>query len=186
MKKIVIISFLACLISLTGSLAADTVWKTDFSSMDGWYDNNTDPSFNAVITAGTKAGTADVTQKGEGTWGKVAYVLENIDIDKNNIIKVNIADIEKGSAFKLLAISQDWSESFVVIDRGHGKGFAQGNIKDVTGWTGTKSFNLVVVIEGEKKKLTLNSIELLSKENVQNPVDAKPAVVTEKKKSDKK
>jgi hypothetical protein len=179
MKKIMLFSLVACVMFLSALANADPVWKSDFSSMDGWYDNNTDQSFNAVITAGTKEGTADVTQKGDGTWGKVAFVLENIDIDKFNVLKVNVADIAKGASYKILAANKDWSESFVVIDRGHGKGSAQGNIKDVTGWTGVKTFNLVVVVEGEKKKVTLNSIELLPKEDVQSSD-------SQKKKTDKK
>jgi hypothetical protein len=176
MKKISIFSIL-CLMAVSMGLRAEPVWKSDFTSLDGWYDNKTDPSFNAVMTMGAKEGTADITQKGEGTWGKVAFVFENQDLDKYNIIRVNVADIQKGAAFKVLAANKDWSESFVVIDRGRGKGISMGNIKDVTGWSGVNTFNLVVVIEGEKKKVTLNSVELYAKEDL--PAETKP--VPEKK-----
>jgi hypothetical protein len=186
MKKMLLISSLAFLMSLAAGLGADPVWKSDFTSLDGWYDNNTDQSFNAVIAMGTKEGTADVIQKGDGSWGKVAFVLENIDIDKFNSVRVNVVDIQKGAAYKLLAVNKDWSESYVVIDRGHGKGSAQGNIKDVTSWTGSKTFNLVVVIEGDKKKVTLGSIELLSKDDIQVSSGSKAVVDALNKKTDMK
>jgi hypothetical protein len=186
MKKILLVSSLACLLSLSALGGADPVWKSDFSTLDGWYDNRCDQSYNAVITAGTVDGTADVIQKGDGSWGKVAFVLENIDIDKFNVVRVNVVDIQKGAAYKLLAVNNDWSESYVVIDRGHGKGQAQGNIKDVTSWTGSRTFNLVVVVEGDKKKVTLGSIELMSKDDLQNTAGSQSVVDSLKKKQDLK
>lgn len=186
MKKLMLSSLIVFILSLASGLFADSAWKSDFSTMDGWYDNAADPNFNATITAGTQPGTADITQKGDGTWGKVAFVQENVDIDKNSVIKINMADVPKGSGYKVLAVTPDWSESFIVIDRGHGKGIAQGNIKDVTGWSGVKTFNLVIIIEGEKKKITVNSIELISKESAAASAPSKPAAESPKKGAVKK
>jgi hypothetical protein len=173
MKKIFFLLIVSSLLIATAILRAEAVWSCDFNPIENWYDNTTDPSFHAVIVPGAQKGTADIIQKGEGNWGKVAFAFKDINIDKYNIIKVNVADVQKDTSFKILAVSQDWSESFVVIDRGHGKGIAQGNIKDVTGWSGVKTFNLVVVIEGEKKKITLNSLELGTKDSLSGPSSGK-------------
>jgi len=147
-------------------MAADAIWRDDFDEeeLEGWYDNKTDESFRAVIVMGKKKGTADVIQKGKGDWGKVAFVVMNVDLDTYNIVRVKVTKVDKNGDYKVLAVSKDWSDSYVVIDRSKGKGTHKGDIKKATGWKGMTTFNIVVVVEGKGKKVTLDWIELVSEE----------------------
>lgn len=159
MKKISLF-VLALLAMVSFVYTAEAVWHDDLDTLDGWYDNKTDKSFRAVILKSKEIGTADVVQRGDGNWGKVAFVVTNCDLDKYNIMRVKIKSVDKNADYKVLAVSQDWAESYVLLDRGAGKGIKQANIAEVTGWKGKKTFNIVVVVEGKDKKVTLDWVEV--------------------------
>lgn len=159
--KLMILLLLSCF--FVSIIYAEPIWKDDFKEVENWYDNKTDSSFNAVIIPGKKKGTAEVKQKGKGNWGKVAFVLTNLDLDKYPLVKIKVRKVSKSGDFKVLAVSKDWGRSYVIIDRGAGKGEHKGDIKEVTGWTGKKTFNLVIVIEGKNKKVVLDNIMVTSK-----------------------
>lgn len=162
-------------------LSAETFWRDDFNEVTDWYDNKADTSYRAVINPGKKKGTAILQQKGKGTWGKVAYVINEIDLDKYNIVRVKVKKVDLSSAYKILAISTDWSETYIVIERGNGRGIAQGNIQEATGWKGEVSFNLVLIVEGKNKKITFDWIELISKEEKKEEKEGKEVEKTKKK-----
>lgn len=165
MKKIVLFTVLVFVLAGSVLLYAGAVWRDDFEKIVNWYDNKTDASFNAVITAGKKAGTAEVVQKGKSTWGKVAFVVTDIDVDRFNTIRVKVNKVEKNGDYKILVSSITWDKSFIVIDRGKGKGTHEGSIKEAAPWKGKMSFNVVILVEGKDKKVTLDWIELASREN---------------------
>lgn len=164
MKRLLICLIILLCMGINTLMMAESLWRDDFDNVENWYDNKTDESFRAVIVPGRKKGTAEVVQKGKGNWGKVAFVVMNVDIDTYNIIRVKVNKVSKSGDYKILAISKDWGESYVVIDRSKGKGIKEGNIKEATGWKGMQTFNIVVVVEGTKKKVVLDWIELGSKE----------------------
>ncbi len=168
MKKVTSFLLVATIMLVGTLLFAGSIWKDDFEKIENWYDNKTDASFNAVIVPGKKTGTADVIQKGKETWGKVAFVFTNVDVDVFNILKVKVNKVDKNGDYKILVTTHAWDKSYIVIDRGKGKGLYEANIQEATGWKGKKSFNLVVVVEGKDKKITLDWIDLLSKETEGN------------------
>lgn len=139
---------------------AETIWRDEFNTLENWYDNKADASFNALIMLGKTKNTAVIQQKGNGNWGKVAFVVQNVDLDKFNILRLKVNKVDKNGDYRVLVTSLDWNDSFTIIDRGNGKGTYEGNIKTVTGWSGKKTFNVVIVVEGKDKSLELNWIEI--------------------------
>lgn len=167
MKTMRFITAVICIL-LTTTLFSANIWKDDFNVIQNWYDNKTDKSFNAVIIPGKKKGSAILQQKGQGNWGKVAYVVTDIDLNKFYIVRIKVDDVDKSGDYKVLAISQDWSDNYVIIDRGNGKGVYEGNIKEVTGWSGKRTFNIVLVVEGKGKKVEIDWIELSEEKEPEN------------------
>lgn len=164
MKKLITILIIFSLLLITFLLSAESICKDDFADMKNWYDNKTDKSFNAVIVPSKNKGAYEVIQKGNGNWGKVAFVLVDVDLDKFEIVKIKVNDVSKNGDYKIAVTPVDWKDQYILIDRGAGKGMHTASIKDATGWKGKKTFNLVVIIEGKGKKVELDSIELISKE----------------------
>lgn len=165
MKKIIYVILLLILVLNFTDLFAKEIWRDDFKDVQNWYDNKVDSSFGAVIVKGKKKGTAEIIQKGKGTWGKVAFVLSNIDLDKYNVLRMKVNKVSKNGDYKILITSINWRKTFELIERGSGKGIHEGYIKQITGWSGKKTFNIVVVVEGKKKKVVLDWIELVSEKN---------------------
>ncbi|MDD5067504.1 MAG: hypothetical protein PHF84_10720 [bacterium] len=165
MKRFMFLGLLVLFLMSVSRLLGTTLWRDDFNKIENWYDNKAHPSYNAVIVPGKKAGTADVIQKGSEKWGKAAFTVSNVDVDIFNIIRVKVDKVEKNGDFKILASTSSWDKTFVVIDRGKGKGVHEGNIKEATGWKGKMTFNIVIVVEGAGKKVTLDWIALSSKES---------------------
>ena len=132
-------------------------WETDCTSISGWHDKSETPGMNAKVDQ-FEPSVIRVTQDGNDTWGKVAYVVENIDLEAAPILEVKATKVEKGSAFSVAVASRDWSEMITVIKRTSADGIHEGNIRKAVklakkpgDWKGPISFNVVVVIEGKGK-----------------------------------
>jgi hypothetical protein len=139
------------------AVAAVVAWQTDCDSISGWHDATETPGMNAKVDQ-FEPSVIRVTHDGNDTWGKVAYVVENIDLDATPILEVKVNKVDKNSAFKICVAPSDWSEMIDVIKRSSADGIHDGNIRKAVKmakkpgtWKGPISFNLVVVIEGKGK-----------------------------------
>ncbi|MBV9463927.1 MAG: hypothetical protein JO317_06825 [Verrucomicrobiae bacterium] len=143
--------------------AGDLVgWTTDCSSTKDWYDTKIDPSFQAKIEQAEKD-AFKVTQDGAQNWGKVAFVIKDVDLEKTPMIQVKTTKVDQDSAFKVAVAPLDWSDLFVVIDRSSADGVHVGDIKAATGWSGKKDFNLVLIVEGKGKATWFDDIKIVSR-----------------------
>ena len=139
------------------SATALVAWETDCASVAGWHDAAETPGMNAKVDQ-FEPSVIRVTQDGNDTWGKVAYVVENINLEATPVIEVKANKVDKGSAFSIAVASRDWSEMITVIKRTSADGIHDGNIRKAVkmakkpgDWKGPISFNVVVVIEGRGK-----------------------------------
>ncbi len=137
--------------------SAVVAWQSDCDTLSGWHDANETPGMNAKIDQ-FEPSVLRVTQGGNDTWGKVAYVVENINLDATPILEVKVNKVDKNSAFTMCVAPSDWSEMIDVIKRSSADGIHKGDIKKAVrtskkpaSWKGPMSFNVVVVIEGKGK-----------------------------------
>ena len=137
--------------------SAVVAWETDCTSIAGWHDATETPGMNAKVDQFEES-VIRVTQDGNDTWGKVAYVVEDIDLDATPIVEVKVNKVDKNSAFTICVAPSDWSEMIDVIKRSSADGIHKGDIekavktsKKPASWKGPISFNLIIVIEGKKK-----------------------------------
>ena len=154
-----------CVVCLSAALrlqAAEIAWQTDFETLSGWYDNKTNSGFMAKIDQ-PESSVLRVTQQGQDSWGKVAVVVENVDLNKTAILQTKVNKVDENSAIKVCVASLDWSEFYEVIPRTSADGVHTGDIKKATGWNGTKSFNVVLVVEGKEKAAWFKHIQIGSK-----------------------
>lgn len=141
----------------TPNSTAVVAWENDCSAIAGWHDKAETPGMNAKVDQ-FEPGVLRVTQDGNDTWGKVAYVVENIDLEATPILEVKVNKVDKNSAFTISVAPRDWSEMIDVIKRSSADGIHQGDIQKAVrvakkrdDWKGPVSFNVVVVIEGKNK-----------------------------------
>ena len=141
----------------TPNSTAVVAWENDCSAIAGWHDKAETPGMNAKVDQ-FEPGVLRVTQDGNDTWGKVAYVVENIDLEATPILEVKVNKVDKNSAFTISVAPRDWSEMIDVIKRSSADGIHKGDIrkavrvaKNKDSWKGPVSFNVVVVIEGKGK-----------------------------------
>ena len=149
---------------------AVVAWETDCTSIAGWHDATETPGMNAKVDQFEES-VIRVTQDGNDTWGKVAYVVENIDLEATPIIEVKVNKVDKNSAFTVSVAPRDWSEMIDVIKRSSADGIHKGDIKKAVrvakkrdDWKGPVSFNLVIVIEGKGKASYFDWLKIRAEE----------------------
>jgi len=151
------------LLAVTASVKAEDVgWMSDCTSIKDWYDGKTDQSFHTKVDQ-FEPSVLRVTQEGAESWGKAAFVVQDVDLDKTPILQTKVNKVDLNSAFKVCVASLDWSEFYEVVPRSSADGIHMGDIKTATGWSGKKSFNVVVVIEGQGKASYFDQIKIASK-----------------------
>ena len=138
-------------------------WQHDCSSIKDWYDNQMEPGFHAKVEQ-AEPSVIKVIQTGGDTWGKVAYVVKGVDLDKTPILEVKVNKVDVGSAYKVAVASLNWSEFYEVIPRSSADGVQKGDIKTASGWSGVKDFNVVLVIEGTGKAAWFDNIKIAAKQ----------------------
>jgi len=144
-------------------------WENDCKTIDGWHFNDDDPGMQSVVEE-SQPSIIRIQQEGDNTWGKAAYVVQDIDLDQTPILEVDVSMVEKGSAFKIAVAPLDWSEMLVVIRRSSADGVRKGNIKNAVRramnkkeWKGPVSFNIVVIIEGKGKATFFDKFTIRSR-----------------------
>jgi len=163
LRKYVSALTLTGLLAVGASLIAEEIigWETDCSSIKDWYDNKTDATYGAKIEQ-AEPSVFKVTQDGKDTWGKVAFVVKDVDISKTPILEVKVNKVDQDSAFKVAVAPLDWSDTFVIIPRSSADGIQKGDIKAATNWSGKKSFNVVLIVEGKGKATWFDNIRIIS------------------------
>ena len=170
MKPFIIASLLLSASILCGEVRAESevAWSTECDSTEGWHWNNEDAGMNAKVSQ-FETSIIQVTQEGGDTWGKVAYVVEGIDLDKTSILEVKAAKVDVGCGFMVNVASSDWSEMFTVVKRTSADGVHKGNIekaikdsKNPDLWKSPAKFNVVVVVEGKDKSVLLDQLAIRS------------------------
>jgi hypothetical protein len=160
------VAAVGCLMALAAPalLAQDEVvgWQHDCSSIKDWYSSQDDASFGAKIEQ-AEASAFKITHDGKDTWGKVAFVVKDVDVDASPILEVKVNKVDTGSAFKVALAPLDWNNLYVVIPRSSADGVHKGDIKAATGWSGKKSFNVVLILEGKGKSVYFDNIKITSK-----------------------
>ena len=141
----------------TPNSSAVVAWEMDCSSLSGWHDATETPGMNAKVDQ-FEPSVIRVTQEGNDTWGKVAYVVENVDLSATPILEIKVNKVDQNSAFTVSVAPSDWSEMIDVIKRSSADGIHKGDIrkavrasKEPGKWKGPISFNVVIVIEGKGK-----------------------------------
>ena len=138
-------------------------WQHDCSSVKDWYDNKVDTGFHAKVDQ-AEPSVIKITQEGGDTWGKVAYVVKGVDLDKTPILEAKVNKVDTGSAFKVAVASLNWSEFYEIIPRSSADGVQKGDIKTASGWSGVKDFNVVVIIEGPGKAVWFDNLKIAPKQ----------------------
>jgi hypothetical protein len=142
---------------------ADIAWECDFTTTQGWYDNKTSASYMAKVDQ-YEPSVMRVTQEGGESWGKVAFVVKDVDLDKASKLEALVNKVDLDSAFQIAVASLDWSEFYVVVQRTSADGVHMGDIQAATGWTGKKDFNIVLIVEGKSKAAYFNNLKIAPKE----------------------
>jgi hypothetical protein len=150
------------LLCVAAQAADETVgWQHDCSSIKDWYGSADDPSFGATIEQ-VEPSVFKVTQDGKEKWGKVAFVVKDVDLDKTPYIEVKVNKVDKDSAFQVAVAPLDWKDVNIVVQRSSADGVHKGDLKTATGWSGKRSFNLVLIVEGKGKSAWIDNIKITS------------------------
>ncbi|HBA83407.1 MAG TPA: hypothetical protein DCZ95_04860 [Verrucomicrobia bacterium] len=149
--------------------AADCAWHNDCSSIQGWRSNPEDPGMCAKVEQ-VEPSVIKVTQDGNSTWGKAAYFISGIDLEKNPMLYLKATKVDLNSAFTVQVASSDWSDCITVVSRTSADGLHDGNIRKAVrvsktpdAWKGEASFWLVIVIEGKGKGTFIDDICIRAK-----------------------
>lgn len=138
----------------------ESAWKNDCSTLEGWSSNLEDKSFQARVEQ-SEPSVIKVSQDGKDGWGKAAILVRDIDLDKASRLEVKVNKVDKDSAYQIAVASPDWSEFFVVVPRSSADGLKTADIKSVTGWSGMKDFNVVLIIEGKDKASYFDELKIV-------------------------
>ena len=136
-------------------------WQNDCTTTAGWSANQEDKSFEAKVEQ-SEPSVIKVGQDGKDGWGKAAIAVKDINLDSTSVLQVKVNKVDKNSAYQIAVASPDWTEFFVVVPRSSADGIKVGDIKAATGWTGTKDFNIVLVVEGKDKATYIDDLRIVS------------------------
>jgi len=143
-------------------------WETDCSTTSGWHWESDSPGMNTKVEQ-AEPSVIKLTQEGKDTWGKAAYVVENIDLEQTPILEIKVNKVDKGSAFTVAVANSDWTEQFTVIPRTSADGIHKGNIAKAVkqarkkdAWKAPARFNVVIIIEGKGKASWIDNMRIRS------------------------
>lgn len=145
-------------VQVQGTEAAKTVYYEHFSKNQagefdkngqpaGWWDESNDPTNNAEIEV-TGQGAARITKVSDDVWGKVLSDRLTIDLESSNELRIVVDKVDKNTGFKVMVQEPDQQE-VQISDQGDGAGVHIYDLKAKTGWSGVKTFAVVLVVEAE-------------------------------------
>ncbi|MBU0479267.1 hypothetical protein KKC91_11970 [bacterium] len=159
--------FIVFLANISLCSAQDIGWEDNFNTgVAEWYDEYDSDSFNCIITS-LEDGTASIEVIGNSTWGKVAKVIEDVDLNKYPVIEIKANHVDPDSAFKVGITSLDWKEYYEIIPGQNLPGVYSESIKENVKLSNkfNSKFNLVIIIEGSNKSSIFDYIRLTSTKN---------------------
>jgi hypothetical protein len=142
-------------------------WENECDSAGDWLSNRVDPAI------GTRVGmeglsVVQVTQDGEGTWGKAAIRVDGVDVNATPVLEAAVTKVDLNSAFQVAIAPPDWSEMVTVIKRTSADGIHRGDLHKAIRRAGNPSafesgFFVVVIVEGKGKSVWLDRVRVQSK-----------------------
>ncbi|MCD4814477.1 T9SS type A sorting domain-containing protein [bacterium] len=141
------------LFSAGKSWAAD-FWNESFSGTPltqpgGWSDETQDGAFNADIAYSYTSSWAAVTRTAEGTYGKVLSPNQTVDVDTYPWVEIVVTGISASTSWKLGIQEQEGSYLHWDLSGSQtGTGTFQYDYASGTGWTGTHTFGVEMIVEG--------------------------------------
>jgi hypothetical protein len=144
-------------------------WETNCEGTDGWYDNKADAGMGTEVSQ-FETGVIAIKQSGNDTWGKAAFSVENIDLDKTPILEIKVNQVEEGAGFQVKIVPKDWSEMISVVERSNGEGIYKANIQKAiskqsvnpAAYASPATFSVVVIVEGKGKSVWVDNVEIRS------------------------
>lgn len=111
----------------------------------GWWDERDDAAHNAEININAK-GVAKITKVSDDVWGKVLSEQLTMNLNEADTLRIVIGRVDKNTGFKVM-LQQPDQEEVQISERGDGAGIHNYDIKAKTGWSGVKTFSVVLVVE---------------------------------------
>lgn len=118
----------------------------------GWWDYTNEAGNNAEIE-NNGTGSAKVFKAGKDVWGKVLSDRLKIDVDLYNTLSLVVSQVDKDSGYKVMLLEQGSSQPIELSDPQPGAGILRFNIPAKTGWSGEKTFSIVLVVEAKSNRL---------------------------------
>jgi hypothetical protein len=164
MNRTAIVLALSALLTIAAS-AQQPAWETVCESTEGWHGNKTDPGMRTRIEQ-PETGVVRIVQDGEGTWGKAAFVVENVNLSVSPILEAKINKVDEDAGYQVQVAPLDWSETVTVIERNSKDGIHKANIAKAINKQSQNpdayaaGFNLVVIVEGKDKSVWVDNLKI--------------------------
>lgn len=126
----------------------------------GWRDALHDPTFAARLTDNGD-GTALLATTPGRSWGKALSPILTVDVDRFPVAELRVAGADPG-AFVELNIQQETSPwaHYRLIGGRYGPSRRAADLRRATGWTGTQTFSIEVLVVGAGKGVRLDAVLL--------------------------
>ncbi len=140
--------------------AGTLAWDYAFDDVKGWYDNDDDVSFRALITSNGD-GTATIKEQGDDNWGKVALFIPDIDFSRGPVLEVTVKNVTNG-AWGVGIVPDPWDDAQykVLADRTEGAKTLTINLAEKTGWSGVKPVKLVLIALDEGATVVVDHVAI--------------------------
>jgi len=146
------------------------VWEDHFRYSDhslqpgdqppGWYDQTDDSGMHAEIAYANQDSLAAITVSPGNTWGKVLSFSQPIDLAQYQNLVVSISSLSPGARVKIGVFrSQPVWQEFVSEPMGT-TGEAMVDMVELTGWSGTVTLGVQVIVEGEGASAVIDFVRI--------------------------
>ncbi len=153
-KQYLPVLFVLLFSSMTASVMAATFWQDVFSGTAGeqvtnWADEDQNSAFNLHISYSDTESWAAVTRTAESAWGKVLSPNQTVDVDIYPMVEIVVTGISASTGWRLGIQEQEGSYThWDVSGAQSGMGTFQYDFASVTGWSGTHTFSVEIIVEG--------------------------------------
>lgn len=110
----------------------------------GWWDETNDSSNNAEIN-GNGLDSAKVTEEGPDTWGKALSDTMTVNLDTYGYLCTVVTEIDASTGYQVSLKLSSGDTLYPLSGAGDGIGIHCYDIKNLTGWSGSQTFSIVLV-----------------------------------------
>jgi hypothetical protein len=114
-------------------------FRTSGTPPGGWFHE-----YNVTFAANGNDSAKLVTNAGDA-WGSATSNTQTLNVDTFGVVTVVVTEVDPSTGNKLLV--HETGQSDIQIASGIGVGIHNYDLKSLTGWSGTKSFYLKLVVE---------------------------------------